>query len=365
MTDEAIFNDFCDNGFLEFDYFAHCFMNEHMSGGIFNSYMWQNTFSNLSEWAKRTVTFQAVNYEKDLYKENLKTLLSGITNTVDPDVTKMISGNLASAIADGLGKTSDFAIDELGNFLYENSDKLGNEFLDDAEWAGNSIEDFGTSFKLMGASLNIAALTIEDIAYLLADFTQNQKYLQIIKEAAASGDDKDLQEAIDELMAEYNKKYMKFLSDIDETLSGIVTDKLINATLGLVGSTAGSLYSISVFAIEQGAKLAGAKHYSDNVESAIVLMGIHNNIVMDNYNKIKQNIQNHKVSESVTEGTWKNFVDSFEVTKACTIEAYKCMLEVTEDAAERKYLEKQIDIATRLCVSASIPSNDRIFYLEQ
>ena len=43
--------------------------------------------------------------------------------------------------------------------------------------AGVLKGDFGTSFKLMGTSLNIAALTVEDIAYLLADFTQNQKYL--------------------------------------------------------------------------------------------------------------------------------------------------------------------------------------------
>ncbi|MBQ4110139.1 MAG: hypothetical protein IJC74_04580 [Clostridia bacterium] len=364
LTDEAIFRDFCDNGFYDFDYFSQCFMEEHMSGGIFNSYMWQNAASHLSDWAKKVVTFKFDNYEEDAYKENLKLLLSNVTATPNVDAMKAASNALATKIIEGLGKTKGFEVDELCDFINKNIDTLSDNELFTYLAIGEDAKMLGDAMDKAGIAINIAALTVEDLAFIFTDFSQNAYYLHKIKEAAGEGCDKALKDAIDSLMLDYTDKYVKVINDVGKFAYTTVLEMGTSAILKFAGSSVGSLYAISAFVIEQGATALGAKKYSENVESAIFLMGIHNNIVHDNYNKTKSNIVNYNVAPDATEDSWLNFVQSFELTRACTVEAYKCMKEVTEDVAEQIYLEKQMDIAKRLTISSTLPKNgEKIFTL--
>lgn len=364
-NDSNIFNDFKRNGFLRFNYFSDSFIDEHLNGGWLNKYAWANAISNVKSWGTRIFTGQIGDFEKDLYKDNLKTILTNITN----EKTTTISDSSETKILKNVGKGAEVTAEQLKKYFEK---EFPGNALELSNWgeanAAKFMKYFSEGMDKVNKGIKYVSFPVDIWSHILTDYTNNMHYLESIKFAVADSKDKELNKAIDELEKEYSTWYAKALYDTRDQILDKIAEKGIEASLLWLsdsGSSVNTLYGLSTFVLEQGAKLTGAKKYSDNVDDAIALIGIDNNLKFYNKDMLELNYDfvTDTMRDSATENTWAALVDSFKTTKACTIEAYNCMLAVTDSEIEKIYLSRQIEIMKSIMISEEKPqSAEKMFY---
>lgn len=359
LDDEDIMLDFRRFGFNSFDYFSNTFIDEHMSGSAEIKYAFLNIASQISDWGSKIVLGQLGDYEKDAYKKSISKILSNVVEEHDISLSDAWEKDILQKIE----KASNITYDELKQTWEKEWPGQTFELSNWDEAAiGKSLKTFNDELGKINNAIEWTELTAKEIGYILADYSQQQMYIDIIDKSTFESDI-SMKEAVSELQTEYASGMARALTNIQDTLKSEIENKLsgkiISSGLKLIGKSASTIYDVSTFAIEKGVDVFGGTKYAENVESAIMTMGIANNLRLYTYELLHKNysIATDTISPNATKKTWNEFKSAFEITRAALIEAYKCMIEVTDDPIERIYLKEQLNLLGRIRVSSTLPTN--------
>lgn len=359
LDDEDIMLDFRRFGFNNFDYFSNTFIDEHMSGSAETKYAFLNVASRISDWGSKIVLGQLGDYEKDAYKESMSKILSNVAEEHDINLSDAWEKDILQKVE----KANNITYDELKQIWEKEWPGQTFELSNWDEAAiGKSLKTFNDELGKVNNAIEWTELTAKEIGYIFADYTQQQMYIDIINKSV-SENDISMKEAVGELQTEYASGMARALADIKDSIKSEIENKLsgkiISSGLKLIGKSASTIYDVSTFAIESGVDVFGGTKYAENVESAMMTMGIANNLRLYTYDLLHKNysIATDTISPSATKKSWNEFKSAFEITRAALIEAYKCMIEVTDDPIERIYLKEQLNLLGRIRVSSKLPTN--------
>lgn len=360
FSDNKILEDIRRFGLTQFSYFADTFVDEHLSDDWFSPYVWSNALSNLKDYGKKIILGQMGNYEKDLYKESMKNVLSNITSMPEDILTESWGKDIFKKIK----KDSDITYDDLKKLWEE---EWTDQTFELSNWGeaniGKYIKTFGNSLDKMNTAIDIGDLSLKSLSYLLANYTQQQLYIDAINKSIDDSD-ADIKTAVEELQVEYSNGVAKAISEAGNGLEDLIAEKMVS----LAGGSISAGLNTAFLAIDTVMNWTGSANYSENVESAMITMCIASNLRLHMLDLLRENydFSNDAVSKKATKQSWNELKNSFTVTKAALIEAYKCMIEITDNSVERTYLKEQLDLLDKIQISETLPTSaENMFYLKQ
>lgn len=238
--------------------------------------------------------------------------------------TEVVKKNLAEILQNMEKRSGEFEVTEEVKLVVEALEKGGELSSDLMEKYGDIIEGLGD----VGDLLKYGEKGVSYLQYLLTDYSESLETLEMLK---GIGTDGSTGAAVDQLIAEYQDKYIGSL----DKAKGFAMDFLMEEGSELAFDAAtGGLYSLINLGTDVALELSGL---SDRADATEALMG--NTIIeADIYSSYLSSLDALQ-SGDLTEADVANAQRMFDMQKAIKIAQYENVLDIAKSKASDSVIE--------------------------